>query len=159
MTDCFVFTVNNPTDKDIMRLMSINKDLYHVLYEHEVGKKGTPHLQGMIWSAEGRRIRRDRLSKCVLPRAHLEPCKDFLASIAYCTKDLNKIYCNIANPQLLTDIAKFAREKHDCPQFIGSILLNAMYSSNPLIYLEDEWLNIILKQHVFFHDRRINDYP
>lgn len=47
----FVFTLNNPKEKDEDKLASLvlcEAKCTYIAWEHEVGENGTPHLQGFF---------------------------------------------------------------------------------------------------------------
>ncbi len=86
------FTLNNFTQKDILHLkMRFNKMAKWWVFKEEIGKKGTPHLQGNISLKVKLRfssIRRwDR-------RMNWKPTRNVDAAIEYCMKE-TKIYTNI----------------------------------------------------------------
>lgn len=150
MTDCYCFTINNPSEKDIAAILAIDRR-YNVIYGREVGKKGTPHLQGMIWNESETRLRRDRVCKWLGGRAHLEVCREFYCSLAYCCKDLC-IYSSITlDLEMLTNIIKRAKELHDCNHFVGAIIANCLANpshENMKNYLDDEFLSSIYMAHL-----------
>lgn len=58
------------------------------MYQLEVGESGTPHFQGCF------KLKSPAYFPTVkkwLPTAHLEPCKDWLASLKYCSKKDGRI--------------------------------------------------------------------
>lgn len=142
MTDCFVFTINNYTEEEEATLKSISAP-YSILFGHEVGAKGTPHLQGMIWREDMSRMRRDRTEKLLGGRAHIEVCHAFEESLAYCCKDVD-IYCN---QQALNDLAKTLFKMSNCRAFIGCCLYNAIFGTE----YNEEFLNCVLEHHKHFH--------
>lgn len=80
----WVFTLNNYADEDIEAIAS--NGARYVIIGKEVGRNGTPHLQGIIQFTE--QLRRSALAK--LPgfgRCYLAPARDVDRSIAYCKKD------------------------------------------------------------------------
>lgn len=74
------FTLNNHTEAEITHL---TQELGVYLFQEEIGKEGTPHLQG-VCSFDNARVLAGM--KKVNERAHWEPCKDLAASIKYCSK-------------------------------------------------------------------------
>lgn len=78
------FTWNNYTQQDEELIQ--NTECRYLVYGREVGENGTPHLQGTIQFANGTSF---SSVKKKLPKAHLEPCIDLLASVKYCKKDNN----------------------------------------------------------------------
>lgn len=86
------FTLNNYTKEDIKNLMSHKADY---VFQEETGEKGTPHLQGFIYFANAISF---KSIKDKIPKAHIEPAKNKIASIRYCSKietRTGKIYANI----------------------------------------------------------------
>lgn len=88
----WVFTVNNylRDDEDDRRLlrMLVPADARYIIWGHEVGENGTPHLQGVV-SMENP-CRMPKLKKLGFARAHLDPVQGPLAkAIEYCKKDGN----------------------------------------------------------------------
>lgn len=85
----WVFTLNNYTDEEFESMQDI---VYHpkagidyIVYGKEVGKEGTPHLQGFLYSKK--KVTRGRLKK-LIPRAHFEEQKGTIAeAICYSMKD------------------------------------------------------------------------
>lgn len=63
---CFCFTINNYDDSDIEAVR--NMDCQYVIFGYEVGKSGTPHLQGYM---ELKKKKRFTTLKKLLPRANL----------------------------------------------------------------------------------------
>lgn len=76
------YTLNNYTPEEYDSLQSLSCT-YHVLGK-EVGEQGTPHIQGAIRFSTLKSLKQ---LKELIPRAHLEPSRDFDASVAYCKKD------------------------------------------------------------------------
>lgn len=77
---CWAFTLNNYSMEEVDGILKSGVD--YVMQE-EVGKKGTPHIQGVLrWKNA---IRFGTVKK-FLPKAHIEPCKNWVASIQYCSK-------------------------------------------------------------------------
>lgn len=75
------FTINNFTDQDVALVKSLEGDCVCGI---EKGKNGTPHLQGVIRFANARTF---SAVKKLLSTAHIEQCKNWLASRNYCSKD------------------------------------------------------------------------
>jgi len=77
----YSFTWNNYTDESISMLKDI--DCEYLVYGHEVGESGTPHLQGTI------RFKNQRAENPVRKQfkgANIDPTKDLTRSILYCMK-------------------------------------------------------------------------
>lgn len=78
----YVFTINNYTEDEQLYVQGV--ECQYLVYGREVGESGTPHLQGFIYFGNQRAF--NAVSK-LLPRAHLEVCKDVGRAIQYCRKD------------------------------------------------------------------------
>ncbi len=78
MRSNWFFTLNNYTRDDIVQLCTY---FSHYVFQEEIGKNGTPHLQGCCH-------KRSRFSslKIEFPRVHWEVCKNLSAAKKYCTK-------------------------------------------------------------------------
>lgn len=84
----FVFTINNPTEDDNTKANSIWDKASYLIIGKEVGKKGTPHLQGYC-ELEGQ-LSVKTIKKKYMPRAHIEKRKGTGQQAAdYCKKDGN----------------------------------------------------------------------
>lgn len=83
----WVFTINNPRDTDdtLLRLL-LSKSKY--VYQREQGEEGTQHIQGYCEFINARSF---KSMKEILPRAHIEKCRDSDASILYCQKEETRI--------------------------------------------------------------------
>lgn len=79
----WVFTLNNPTSDDVVRLSECGAA--YGVYGRETGDEGTHHLQGYLYFKSARTL----ISlKKKLPRAHLEPRKGSHEQARdYCIKD------------------------------------------------------------------------
>lgn len=75
------FTQNNFTKSDIEICRTIKGEY---IFQEETGKEGTPHLQGVLMFDSAKTF---EAVKKLLPKAHLELCKDKSASMAYCQKE------------------------------------------------------------------------
>lgn len=83
----YSFTINNYSDEDIQVVEDLAKDAQYLVYGLEVGKQGTPHIQGFVYFQFCRSF---KALKQVLPRAHIEQCKaSVLANADYCKKEGN----------------------------------------------------------------------
>lgn len=82
----FSFTINNYEEKEIELLMTLfSNDLY--IMGREVGKKGTPHIQGYVEFKNARSY--DSLKK-IMPTAHIEKARgNRKKNFIYCSKDGN----------------------------------------------------------------------
>lgn len=79
-----VFTINNPTDEDLHTLKS--SDIFsYIIFGHEKGTEGTPHLQG--YAELKKQQRRKRILKA-MPRAFIDRRRGSQKqAIAYCKKE------------------------------------------------------------------------
>ena len=81
----WVFTINNYTTQELINLDNVV--CQYIVYGKEVGKQGTPHLQGYIHYTNA--VRRKTVMSALGPRTHCEPKspKSTLAqAINYCKK-------------------------------------------------------------------------
>jgi len=87
------FTLNNPTEDEMKRMIPLpsqpepepfHRDVRYLKFQLEKGANGTPHFQGVLHMNGQKRL---SSMKTLLPRAHLEPCRNLKASIAYCEKE------------------------------------------------------------------------
>lgn len=80
------FTLNNYNDVDVEHLQTVVKTLArYIVFGKEVGKDGTPHLQGYVYFHNARQ--RKAVAR-LLPRAHLEPSSGSpTQNRTYCAKD------------------------------------------------------------------------
>lgn len=93
------FTWNNYTLENIKYLCDWLKNEQYLFGEEKAGTTGTPHLQGVIRFKNARSFEaiKKKLDKC-----HIEPCKNWEASLNYCSKD-GKTFTNIAKKQSRKD--------------------------------------------------------
>lgn len=83
----WVFTINNYTDDDVQKVLSLSTKVEYMIAGYEVGKEGTPHIQGYMYR---RNPIRGKTCRLALPRASLEKARaDALENYAYCSKDNN----------------------------------------------------------------------
>ncbi len=80
------FTLNNHTEKDISLISHLFESykIIKIIFQEEMGKNGTPHLQGVIQFKN--QFLFSKLKE-ILPTAHLEKCRSLKASIKYCSKE------------------------------------------------------------------------
>ncbi len=84
----WVFTLNNYTEEEVIYYSNlVSKDeVAYVSFGREVGKEGTPHLQGHLELTK--RLRFHQMKALLGPRAHFEVRqKSFERAQAYCEKD------------------------------------------------------------------------
>lgn len=80
----WIYTINNYTDDDVLRLEAIEGTARHVCGK-EVGESGTPHLQGYVRFKESKRF---SWWKNQFPRAHVEVrAGTEEEAVTYCKKD------------------------------------------------------------------------
>ncbi len=95
----WTFTINNPDEKDESHLshekfLSGTKSL---IWQIEEGEKKTPHIQGVVQMKN--QVTFETMKK-KLPGAHLEVCRNFLASKHYCQKEEGRISGPFIYPDL-----------------------------------------------------------
>ncbi len=74
------FTINKPIMDDYPKILEFCKKY---IYQLELGESGTLHLQGCLELTNNKTM--SALS-ALLPKAHLEVCKNWQAAIKYCQK-------------------------------------------------------------------------
>lgn len=83
----YCFTLNNYTENEIRDLeISLNEYCKKAVVGKEVGKEGTPHLQGQLTLKKKSRITEIKKLKG-FERAHIEKTNNIKASEKYCQKD------------------------------------------------------------------------
>lgn len=86
------FTLNNYKKEDIKHIQTLKCEY---VFQEETGKNGTPHLQGYLYFTNA--ISFTSIKKKI-PKAHIEPAKNKVASIRYCSKEDTRtgaIYTNL----------------------------------------------------------------
>lgn len=94
-TRSYVFTLNNYMQSEIANI--VDGDSYEYVFQEETGANGTPHLQGGLYFKN--QVPFSTVKK-LIPRAHIESCKNWHATKNYCSKGESRtgaIYTNIAN--------------------------------------------------------------
>lgn len=106
----WVFTFNNydVLDIDLTKQLLIDSQTQFVFGE-EIGKEGTPHLQGYFRFENQRTF---SSVKNMLPKCHIEPCKNWIASKNYCSKD-GKIYTNIKDESADNEYDEYMHSVYD----------------------------------------------
>lgn len=94
----YCFTYNNYEEKDIGTMEQYLSDTEYIFGE-EIGKNGTPHLQGVIRFKNP--VSFERLKKD-WPKIHWEICKNWTASKKYCSKE-GKIHTNMNKKKTLEE--------------------------------------------------------
>lgn len=87
------FTLNNYTVEELTQITQRFRNEKY-LFQEEVGEQKTPHLQGVIGFKNARSF---NSVKKLIPRAHIEVCRSFAASVLYCSKEdtrVGTIYSN-----------------------------------------------------------------
>lgn len=80
------FTVNNYDDNDIASIKALEHEGQYVVCGQEVGKEGTPHLQGYVYFKTQRHF--TAVKKLIGARAHVECARaDAAKNRTYCTKE------------------------------------------------------------------------
>ncbi len=82
---CWVFTLNNPTEKDVAQMHTIFQNLCtDFAAQEELGVRDlTPHIQGYLYFKNARTFMN---MKKLLPRAHIEVARKAIAARQYCLK-------------------------------------------------------------------------
>lgn len=74
-------TWNNPPETADTVLLGLAEKY---AFQHEIGKSGTPHIQGCFYFKNARSFSQVQQH---LPGVHIEPCKSWKDAIEYCTKE------------------------------------------------------------------------
>lgn len=78
------FTINNWTPEHVQHLKAMKYK--YLLFGREVGKEGTPHLQGVVRMKSNKTF--TQMKTCnMVPGAHLEVVRSMEDAIEYCKKD------------------------------------------------------------------------
>lgn len=82
----YVYTLNNPTAQELshLRLITSSPSTTVHVAQLEEGESKTRHVQGVLSWKSGKTFTAAKRAICL--RAHIEPCRDLKASIAYCCK-------------------------------------------------------------------------
>lgn len=105
----YCFTLNNyvPEEEEALQKWFDTGKITYMVYGHEVGASGTPHLQGFIYF---NRVQRPSVFKKVIKRAHVEKARGTIDdNYKYCTKDHEGIVEYGTKPQQgnRTDLTAF----------------------------------------------------
>lgn len=128
----YCFTYNNYKKDELERLNIVFKSFVKsYFYGEEVGKNGTPHLQGFILLDKGMRI--TQLKKYeFLDKFHFEPMKlSININIDYCSKDGKIHYYNIDDSLIPKKVNKLLDWYDDYDENL--ILTNPTYSYQKFI--------------------------
>lgn len=93
----YCFTLNNYTPEEVKTLCEGD---YKYVFQEETGESGTPHLQGILMFKNAVSF---KSIKKLIPRGHIEKCKNKNASIRYCSKEdtrTGEIYHNLEDTSL-----------------------------------------------------------
>lgn len=82
----WIITLNNPSYGDLEQLTHINCE--NLIYQFEIGKQGTLHIQGAIRFSNARYFQG---VKDLLPTAHIEKAKNWKNVRDYCCKDDSRV--------------------------------------------------------------------
>lgn len=122
------FTLNNFTSEDETRIQEYPAD--YIVYGHEVGESGTPHLQGYVYVAA--RTTLATLKKRFSSTAHFEPARGSAAdNIAYCTKDNTNVFTKGKPPSQgrRNDIEAVVNEIQ-----AGAVTVDELTLQDPMLY-------------------------
>ncbi|AXH75409.1 MAG: putative viral replication protein [Cressdnaviricota sp.] len=90
------FTLNNYTQEDIDTLtQAFSQKKCKYVFQEEVGENKTEHLQGLVCFPNA--VSFNTIKK-IIPKGHIEQCKNKIASVQYCTKEETRegeIYTNM----------------------------------------------------------------
>jgi len=89
-------TINNYVEEDVFLLQQCDQ----FVFQEETGTEGTVHLQCVVKFKNPRSF---KSMKKQFPRAHVEKCKNWSASIAYCSKldtRTGKLWSNVLPPEI-----------------------------------------------------------
>lgn len=91
----WVFTINNYTETDLERILDC--DCQAMKAGHEIGKNGTPHIQGAVHWKSAKTL--TAAKALISERAHMEPMKGTWDDQDYCLKDGCVIRSDGTGPQ------------------------------------------------------------
>lgn len=98
------FTLNNYKEKDITHYTEcFSKYGNKYIFQEEIGKNGTPHLQGCFNMKDTWTLK--RLKELLGKEVHLEICRNFKAAQRYCCKEETR------NGEIFTNIEKIPMKK------------------------------------------------
>ncbi len=82
-TRAWAFTINNYTESEIKDLLTQFTQAFLYIFQEEIGKNNTPHLQGTVKWKHDRSL---KTMKNINGRAHWEKVRNLKSSILYCRK-------------------------------------------------------------------------
>lgn len=100
------FTLNNYTPEDIDTL---TQSKFQYIFQEEKGENGTAHLQGLLCSNNA--VSFNSIKK-LIPKAHIEACKNKNASINYCKKGETRCGMVYTNVESWTNGNGYVRQKY-----------------------------------------------
>lgn len=127
-----MFTLNNPTEEELTEFAAFGQhlptDLRYIVFQTEMGKKGTTHLQGY---AEFKRAMRYSAIKAVLgERVHLEKRMGKQSeAIAYCKKVDTRVVDGLALENGVP-----ARSRKDCIESV----IESVKAKEPILNIQNE---------------------
>ena len=144
----FVFTINNPTDEDILASqMLTNKGAILTVFGHEVAPStGTKHIQGYVEFHTKKRL--STVSK-LLPRAYLATAKG--------TREQNIGYCTKGGDYFISDFdlaLPFDASKHQVFNEYYSTDYLSQYKIRLDFYYNKEFFNNSWSQCLDYHQSR-----
>lgn len=136
------FTLNNYMESDIKNICDSK---YDYIFQEETGENGTPHLQGLLCF---KNPTDNTTVKKLIPRAHIEPAKNKMASINYCSKEesrTGKLYSNFVNTKIGTKAQvqkKFSEKNFEERQLEINNNINMMLKEDDEFRIQWENLNL-----------------
>lgn len=80
-------TLNNYSQEEKDNILEQWNSQKAYVIQEEMGKNGTPHLQGCVWMKNPRSL---KSMKIINERAHWEVCKSWKDAVVYCSKEETK---------------------------------------------------------------------
>ena len=85
-----VFTLNNYTNDDVVRVRELSEQCKYGVFQREVGESGTPHLQGYLYVENAKTF--SRWKSLLGDRAHIEKARGTPAQASkYCKKTETRV--------------------------------------------------------------------
>lgn len=99
----FTLTWNNPPDTVDTLIPNLMGEGGKWVFQHEKGDSGTHHVQGVVRFANARTLKQ---VTDIFPKCHIEVCKNWKASVKYCSKSDTAIGEPISNclPERIKDL-------------------------------------------------------
>lgn len=113
LSRAWCFTLNNYTDADVKRIKAYAKDkTVYMIFGKEVGKKGTPHLQGFVYHKEKKSLK--QMKKALHNGAHLEITRgSALSNTRYCNKEDQYPFIFGKPPSDAQEKGRLSKEKYE----------------------------------------------